>query len=70
MLTKYLQKGRTQLYDGLLAISTKKTYDITDAYKNETATGLPEASANPYKKRPMKLVYDKNEFHSFRLPSE
>lgn len=25
---------------------------------------------NPYKKRPLKLKYDKNEFHAFRLPSE
>ena len=35
-----------------------------------SAGDLPHAPANPYRKRPMKLKYDKNEFHSFRLPSE
>lgn len=69
MLGKVLQKGRTELYPALLAISSKKTYDITSSYK-ESGVGLPNAPANPYKKRPMKLVYDKNEYHSFRLPSE
>lgn len=70
MLGKFLQKGRTQIYDGIVAtVATKKTYDITEAYK-ESGAGLPQAPANPYKKRPMKLVYDKNEYHSFRLPSE
>ena len=70
MLGKFLAKGRTQIYDNLVAtVATKKTYDITESYK-DTGAGLPTASANPYKKRPMKLVYDKNEYHSFRLPSE
>ena len=37
---------------------------------NITAEQLPRASANPYRKRPVKLVYDKNDFHMFKLPSE
>ena len=33
-------------------------------------TQLPPSPANPYRKRPVKLVYDKNEYHMFMLPSE
>ena len=69
MLGKALQRGRVQLYEGLLAISSKKTYDISENYRGK-AGDLPHAPANPYRKRPMKLKYDKNEYHSFRLPSE
>lgn len=69
MLGKMLQRGRIELYQGLLAISNKKTYDITENYR-EKAGDVAQAPANPYRKRPMKLKYDKNEFHSFRLPSE
>ena len=35
-----------------------------------SANQLDEAPRNPYRKRPVKLIYDKNEFHMFRLPSE
>lgn len=69
MLGKMLQKGRLELYPSLLALSSKKTYDISENYR-ESAGDLPSGPANPYRKRPMKLKYDKNEFHSFRLPSE
>jgi hypothetical protein len=31
---------------------------------------LPPSPQNPYRKRPVKLVYDKNEYHMFMLPSE
>lgn len=72
MLGKVLQKSRSELYEGLLALSTKKTYDITQSLREQpgTAIDFPNAPANPYKKRPMKLKYDKNEYYSFRLPSE
>jgi hypothetical protein len=69
MLQKVLDQSRASFYKGLLAASSKKTYDITQAYK-ESGAGLPHAPANPYRKRPMRLSYDKNEYHSFRLPSE
>ena len=69
MLGKVLQRGRIEVYQGLLAISNKKTYDISENYR-EKAGDLPSEAANPYRERPMKLKYDKNEFHSFRLPSE
>jgi hypothetical protein len=31
---------------------------------------VPSAPANLYRKRPVKLIYDKNEYHMFKLPSE
>jgi hypothetical protein len=31
---------------------------------------LPKAPLNPYKKRPLKLTYNRTEYHTFRLPSE
>ena len=39
-------------------------------HEGVTADQLPAAPKNPYRKRPVKLVYDRNEFHMFRLPSE
>lgn len=41
-----------------------------EAYQKNEGLSLPKAPANPYKKRPVKLVYDKNEYYNFRLPSE
>ena len=70
MLGKVLQKSRAELYDTLLSISTKRTYDLTEGYRGTADPSTPRAPANPYKKRPMKLVYDKAEYYSFRLPSE
>ena len=35
-----------------------------------TSAHVPHAPVNPYRKRPVKLVYDKNEYHEFMLPSE
>lgn len=31
---------------------------------------MPHAPKNPYRKRPVKLMYDPNDFHFFKLPSE
>ena len=35
-----------------------------------TADSLPHGTPNPYRKRPVKVVYDKNDYHMFRMPSE
>ena len=70
MIGKILQKGRGEIYESLLAVSSKRTYDISATLKGEQVVGAPQAAANPYKKRPMKLKYDKSEYFSFRLPSE
>jgi hypothetical protein len=45
---------------------------MTQPYDQDgiTAASLPRAPVNPYRKRPTKIVYDKNDFHMFRLPSE
>lgn len=69
MIGKWLQKSKPEIYEGILKLSGKKSYDVTAPY-HVSGEGLPKAPANPYKKRPMKLTYDKNEFHAFRLPSE
>lgn len=53
-----------------MSTSIKKNYDITSPANNVSSAGLQKASLNPYRKRPLKLVYDKNDFHAFRLPSE
>lgn len=39
-------------------------------YNGITADMLPPAPKNPFRKRPVKLYYDPNEYHMFRLPSE
>ena len=70
MLGKLLEKSRTVGWQSIMGASIKSQYDVTQAAKDVSAAGLPHASANPYKKRPLKLVYDKQEFHMFRLPSE
>ena len=53
-----------------MSVTLKKNYDITEVHKNTEAGELPKAPVNPYRKRPLKMVYDKNEFYTFRLPSE
>ena len=72
MLGKVLQRSRADLYDAMVALSSKKTYDLTATLREPpgTAAGLPHQPHNPYRKRPMKLKYDKSEFYAFRLPSE
>ena len=40
-----------------------------DAAKMD-ASGLPRAPESAFRKRPVKLHYDKNEYWMFRLPSE
>ena len=34
------------------------------------ASSLPRAPQSAFRKRPVRLTYDKNEFYRFRLPSE
>ena len=36
----------------------------------EGGENLPRAPLSVYRKRPVKLIYDKNDYHMFRLPSE
>ena len=70
MLGKWIEKSRSALPNAFQAVQSGKVYDITESYKNVSGARLPLASLNPYRKRPQRLVYDKNEFQMFRLPSE
>ena len=70
MLGKILEKSRSSIGNGIYALGSKKTFDMTEFYKHATPGPLPHAPANPYRKRPLKLSYDRNEYHFFRLPSE
>ena len=65
---------RASVVNGMYGITGKKNYLLPETtpynVNGITAQNLPLAPANPYRKRPVKIVYDKNEFHMFRLPSE
>ena len=43
--------------------------NILDA-KKVSSSGLPRAPVSAFRKKPVKLQYDLNEYHMFRLPSE
>ena len=65
---------RASIGGGLNSLFSSRTATLpqTQAYNVDgiTADSLPRSPANPYRKRPVKIVYDKNDFHMFRLPSE
>jgi hypothetical protein len=50
-------------------VQSTKVYDL-DAANKVDPTGLPVSSRSAFRKRPVKLEYDANEYHMFRLPSE
>ena len=62
MIGKLLEKTRSAPWVAAMKVSQKGNYDITQASKNVSSAGIPQAPANPFKKRPLKLKYDKNEF--------
>jgi hypothetical protein len=45
-------------------------YDITSHTRMSDTEQLPKAPASSFRKRPVKLAYDKNEYYTFRMPSE
>ena len=65
---------RNQVYSGFGGVFSKKVYTTEEFNKYNvdgvTAEALPKAPANPFRKRPTKIIYDKNEYHMFKLPSE
>jgi len=65
---------RASIGGGFSSLYGKKQHDYPAAQPYNiggvTANQLPHTPMNPYRKRPVKLVYDKNEYHMFRLPSE
>ncbi len=69
MIGKQFNKFKSTFSSSLSGIQSTKTYDIT-ANTRVNAKDLPLAPQSAFRKRPVKLTYDKNEFHMFRLPSE
>ena len=56
--------------DGVKAAASRiEKVELYAASKIDGAT-LPRAPLSAFRKRPVRLSYDKNEFWSFRLPSE
>lgn len=52
------------------ATTGAQRFDLLEATRVRDAAELPMAPVSAFRKRPVKLHYDKNEFHMFRLPSE
>lgn len=69
MISKNFNAFKAAFANGVSTVQSTKVYDITTTAKNEEQ-GLPLAPQSAFRKRPTKLVYDKNEYHMFRLPSE
>jgi len=46
MIGKMLQKSRSEIYESLLALSSKRTYDISATLKGEPVSAAP-AAQNP-----------------------
>ena len=65
---------RTAIVNGAGALHTsgEKSISALKPYNQDgiSAENLPRAPHSVYRKRPVKLVFDKNDFHMFRLPSE
>ena len=69
MIGKQFNKFKSGFSSSLSSIQSTKNYDITASTKINSAD-LPLAPQSAFRKRPVKLSYDKNEYHMFRLPSE
>ena len=75
MLGKFIKRGlSTAASENAAASTTSATTQITikDIYQNAgyDPVGIPRAKQSAFRKRPVKLNYDQNEYYSFRLPSE
>ena len=69
MIGKNFNKFKSSFSANVSGVLSTKNYDITTPTKIN-ATDLPLAPQSAFRKRPVKLSYDKNEYHMFRLPSE
>ena len=73
-LGKAFVSFRAAVGGGLEGLFSSKTAELPQVkpYNIDgiTADSLPRAPASPYRKKPVKIEYDKNDFHMFRLPSE
>jgi hypothetical protein len=69
-ITKPMMAMKSCFTGGVTAVASTKFYDIDAGKAVQGAESLPQAPRSAFRKRPVKLTYDKNEFHQFRLPSE
>ena len=69
MIGKQFNKFKSTFSSTLSSAQSTKSYDVT-AGTQVNVNELPLAPNSAFRKRPVKLSYDKNEFHMFRLPSE
>jgi hypothetical protein len=69
MIGKWFSKSKDNIHKGVLGTASGKVYDITEAHKI-SGKNFPQTPGNPYRKKNVKLVYKKSDFHYFRLPSE
>ena len=63
-----VQHGRMGVWRALNGMLSEKSYDINAP--SEAKESLPPAPRNPWRKTPVKLQYDRQEYHMFNLPSE
>ena len=63
-----VQTTREGLYASLRNLGSNKTYNVN--WYSQEPTSLPAAPTSPWRKAPVKLRYDRQEYHMFRLPSE
>ena len=69
MIGKNFNKFKTNLAQTVSSAQSAQNYDIMKGTRFDTE-GLPQAPTSAFRKRTVKLNYDENEFHMFRLPSE
>lgn len=62
-------KAKSTVFTGLNKMQSGKTYELAEGQKSDP-TGLPIAPKSAFRKRPVKLTYEANDFHMFRMPSE
>ena len=70
MLGKAFNQVKVGFSGGLSSLQSVKHYDVMESKVVDGSDELPFAPKSAFRKRPVKLVYDKNEFPMFRLPSE
>ena len=72
MLGKFIKRGMSTAASESAAAAPATQITIKDIYQNVGVdpVGIPRAKQSVFRKRPVKLSYDQNEYYSFRLPSE
>ena len=70
MIGRVFNQAKLGFSAGVAAVQPNMNYDITSHTRMENTEALPKAPASAFRKRPVKLQYDKNEYYTFRMPSE